>query len=220
VVPAGVEVTLRGNANLSTGGTAEDVTDLLPEDTRELCVRAARTIGLDVAGIDIVCEDIARPLAAQRGAVIEVNAAPGIRMHEFPSRGKPRDAGAAIVESMFGMDDGRIPLVAVTGTNGKTTTSLLIAHTARMAGYGTGLTTTEGVYINDRLVKKGDCTGYHSARTILGAPEVDSRCWKRRAAASSSAAWRMTAATSPSCSTSAPTTSAWTASTRSATWRA
>jgi cyanophycin synthetase len=173
VVPAGVEVTLRGNANLSTGGTAEDVTDLLPEDTRELCVRAARTIGLDVAGIDIVCEDIARPLAAQRGAVIEVNAAPGIRMHEFPSRGKPRDAGAAIVESMFGMDNGRIPLVAVTGTNGKTTTSLLIAHTARMAGYGTGLTTTEGVYINDRLVKKGDCTGYHSARTILGAPEVD-----------------------------------------------
>lgn len=173
VPPAGVTVDLRGNANLSTGGTAEDVTDLLPQETRALCVRAARTIGLDVAGIDIVCEDIARPLREQHGGIIEVNAAPGIRMHQYPSRGQPRDAGAAIVDALFGADDGRIPLVAVTGTNGKTTTTLLIAHAVRMAGLRTGVTTTEGVYIDGQRVMKGDCTGYRSARSVLSSPEVD-----------------------------------------------
>ena len=173
IVPAGITVDLRGNANLSTGGTAEDVTDLLPEETREICIRAARTIGLDVAGIDVICQDIAQPLREQRGGIIEVNAAPGIRMHQYPSRGTPRDAGAAIVEALFGEDDGRIPVVAVTGTNGKTTTSLLVAHTARLAGLRTGTTTTEGVYIDGQLTMKGDCTGYRSARSILGSPEVD-----------------------------------------------
>jgi cyanophycin synthetase len=173
-VPAsGVQVDLRGSANLSTGGTAEDVTDLLPPETRDICVRAARTIGLDVAGIDIVCQDIARPLREQGGGVIEVNAAPGIRMHQYPSRGTPRDAGAAIVDALFGEDDGRIPVVAVTGTNGKTTTSLLIAHTTRLAGLSTGVTTTEGVYIDGERIVKGDCTGYRSARTVLASPDVD-----------------------------------------------
>jgi cyanophycin synthetase len=100
---AGEPVDLRGNANLSTGGTAEDVTDLLPQETRDICIRAARTIGLDVAGIDIVCQDISQPLREQRGGIIEVNAAPGIRMHQYPSRGTPRD-------------DGRIPVIAVPGT--------------------------------------------------------------------------------------------------------
>jgi cyanophycin synthetase len=173
VLPGGVSVDLRGNANLSTGGTAEDVTDLLPAETRDICVRAARTIGLDVAGIDIVCEDISKPLREQAGGIIEVNAAPGIRMHQYPSRGTPRDAGAAIVDALFGDDDGRIPVVAVTGTNGKTTTSLLIAHAARMAGLRTGVTTTEGVYIDGRPTLKGDCTGYRSARSVLSSPEVD-----------------------------------------------
>ncbi|HWJ93560.1 MAG TPA: Mur ligase family protein, partial [Telluria sp.] len=173
VPPAGVTVDLRGNANLSTGGTAEDVTDLLPQETRDICVRAARTIGLDVAGIDIVCEDIAKPLREQRGGIIEVNAAPGIRMHQYPSRGQPRDAGDAIAEALFGQDDGRIPLVAVTGTNGKTTTTLLVAHAVRMAGLRTGVTTTEGVYIDGQLTMKGDCTGYRSARSVLASPEVD-----------------------------------------------
>jgi cyanophycin synthetase len=173
VPPAGVPVDLRGNANLSTGGTAEDVTDLLPEETRAICVRAARTIGLDVAGIDIVCQDISKPLRQQHGGVIEVNAAPGIRMHQYPSRGTPRDAGACIVEALFGGGDGRIPVVAVTGTNGKTTTSLLIAHATRMAGLRTGVTTTEGVYIDGQLTMKGDCTGYRSARSVLASPEVD-----------------------------------------------
>ncbi len=173
IVPAGISVDLRGNANLSTGGTAEDVTDLLPEETREICIRAARTIGLDVAGIDVICQDIAQPLREQGGGIIEVNAAPGIRMHQYPSRGTPRDAGDAIVEALFGQDDGRIPVVAVTGTNGKTTTSLLMAHTARLAGLCTGVTTTEGVYIDGQRLKQGDCTGYRSARSILTSPEVD-----------------------------------------------
>ncbi|MEW6371522.1 MAG: cyanophycin synthetase [Pseudomonadota bacterium] len=173
VVPAGISVDLRGNANLSTGGTAEDVTDLLPEETRDICIRAARTIGLDVAGIDVICQDISQPLREQRGGIIEVNAAPGIRMHQYPSRGTPRDAGAAIVEALFGQDDGRIPVVAVTGTNGKTTTSLLIAHAARLTGQRTGVTTTEGVYIDGQRIMEGDCTGYRSARTLLTSPEVD-----------------------------------------------
>lgn len=170
---AGVTVQLRGNANLSTGGTAEDVTDLLPEQTRELCVRAARTIGLDVAGIDIVCEDIARPLREQHGGIIEVNAAPGIRMHQYPSHGEPRDAGAAIVEAMFGEDDGRIPLIAVTGSQGKSTTTLLIGHAAHMAGVRAGMTTTRGAHINADLVMQGDCSGYRAARSVLASTEID-----------------------------------------------
>ncbi|TFW11318.1 cyanophycin synthetase [Massilia arenosa] len=173
VPAAGVGVDLRGNANLSTGGTAEDVTDLLPEETREICIRAARTIGLDVAGIDIICQDIAQPLVAQGGGIIEVNAAPGIRMHQYPSRGKPRDAGGAIVESLFGQDNGRIPVIAVTGTNGKTTTTLLAAHIARGTGLNTGVATTSGVYINGKMTMEGDCTGYKSARSLLTSPEVD-----------------------------------------------
>ena len=173
VLTAGISADLRGNANLSTGGTAEDVTDLLPEETRDLCLRAARTIGLDVAGIDIICDDIALPLRAQRGGVIEVNAAPGIRMHQYPSRGAPRDAGDAIVEALFGDGDGRVPVIAVTGTNGKTTTSLLIEHAVRLAGLRTGVTTTSGVYLDGLLAYEGDCTGYHSARSVLGSPDVD-----------------------------------------------
>ncbi|QOY92391.1 cyanophycin synthetase [Massilia sp. UMI-21] len=173
VLPVGVPAELRGNANLSTGGTAEDVTALLPESTRRLCVRAAGKIGLDVAGIDIVCRDIALPLDAQGGAIIEVNAAPGIRMHEHPSRGAPVDAGDAIVQGLMGESDGRIPLIAITGTNGKTTTTLLIGHTVRMAGKVAGVTTTEGVFIDGKQVAKGDCTGYWSARTVLGSPDVE-----------------------------------------------
>ena len=173
IPPNGRRVTLRSNANLSTGGTAEDVTDLLPEDTRDICVRAARKIGLDVAGIDLVCADIAQPLEAQHGAIIEVNAAPGIRMHQYPSEGTPRDAGEAIVQAMYGDDNGRIPVIAITGTNGKTTTTLMTAHCVRQAGFRTGATTTEGIYIDGKRIVKGDCSGYWSARTVLTAPEVD-----------------------------------------------
>ncbi|HYD54495.1 MAG TPA: cyanophycin synthetase [Gemmatimonadaceae bacterium] len=174
IVPAGTLVLLRGNANLSTGGTAEDVTDRLHPDTAHACERAARAVGLDVAGVDLVCEDIGRGLGEQRGAIIEVNAAPGIRMHEFPSSGVARRAGAAIVDSLFRPgEDGRIPVIAVTGTNGKTTTTLAIGSVMRAAGYHTGVTTTEGVYIDERQVKQGDCSGYWSARMVLTSPEVE-----------------------------------------------
>jgi cyanophycin synthetase len=173
VPPAGVVVALRGNANLSTGGTVQDVTDLLPRSTVVACVRAAKAVGLDVAGIDIVCEDISQPLDAQEGGIIEVNAAPGIRMHQYPSLGQARDAGDAIIESMFGTGKGRIPLIAVTGTNGKTTTTRLIEHAARRSGLSTGMATTEGVYIKGELTMAGDCSGYHSARSLLAAPDVD-----------------------------------------------
>ncbi|KQQ36242.1 cyanophycin synthetase [Duganella sp. Leaf126] len=173
VPPAGVVVALRGNANLSTGGTAEDATDLLHPLTRDICIRAARTIGLDVAGIDIICRDIGVPLDEQDGGIIEVNAAPGIRMHQYPSSGQPRDAGDAIVEAMFGKDNGRIPVIAVTGTNGKTTTALLLGHAGRVAKLGTGVTTTEGVFINGTRIDQGDCSGYWSARKVLTSTEVD-----------------------------------------------
>uniref|UniRef100_UPI0017DE798A cyanophycin synthetase n=1 Tax=Methylibium sp. TaxID=2067992 RepID=UPI0017DE798A len=174
VPAAGRTVRLRGNANLSTGGTAEDVTGRVHPDTACACVRAARKIGLDVAGIDIVCTDIAVPLEAQRGAIIEVNAAPGIRMHEHPSHGERHFVGRAIVDSLFPNDgDGRIPVVAVTGTNGKTTTTLAIAHVMQRLGRVTGVTTTEGIFIDGNPVVRGDCTGYWSARTVLTSPETE-----------------------------------------------
>ena len=173
VPPAGRRVLLRGNANLSSGGTAEDVTDRLPQQTLAMCVRAVRMIGLDVAGIDLVCEDIGVPLDGRNGAVIEINAAPGLRMHEYPSAGTPRDAGAAVVESMFGAADGRVPIIAVTGTNGKTTTTLMIEHTLRLAGIGTGCATSEGVFINGEAITGGDGGGYSSARAVLAAPQVE-----------------------------------------------
>ena len=174
VPAAGRRVRLRGNANLSTGGISEDVTARVHPDTARACVRAARKIGLDVAGIDLVCDDMARPLEEQRGAIIEVNAAPGIRMHEHPSLGERHAVGKAIVGSLFpDGDDGRIPIVAVTGTNGKTTTTLGIAHALQRVGKACGVATTEGITIDGHRVRRGDCTGYWSARTVLTAPEVE-----------------------------------------------
>lgn len=174
VLPWGRAVRLRGNANLSTGGTAEDVTGELHPDTGRACVRAARKIGLDVAGIDLVCADIRRPLAEQNGAIIEVNAAPGIRMHEHPSRGERHHVGEAIVNSLFPAgNDGRIPTIAITGSNGKTTTTLAVAHVLQRLGHITGVATTEGVYVGGQRVAAGDCTGYWSARTVLTSPEVE-----------------------------------------------
>ncbi|MFL6660802.1 MAG: cyanophycin synthetase, partial [Rhizobacter sp.] len=167
-------VRLRGNANLSTGGTAEDVTAELHPDTARACVSAAEKIGLDVAGIDIVCRDIRRPLAEQHGAVIEVNAAPGIRMHEHPSRGERHHVGEAICRSLFPPgNEGRIPVVAITGSNGKTTTTLAVAHVLQRLGRTTGVATTEGVFVDGQRVAEGDCTGYWSARTVLTSPKVE-----------------------------------------------
>ncbi len=167
-------VRVRCNANLSTGGTAQDVTREIHPDTALACVRAAQKVGLDVAGIDVVCPDIALPLLAQGGAIIEVNAAPGIRMHEKVNGGERHHAGCAIVDSLFADDDdGRVPIVAVTGSNGKTTTTLSIAHVLQRIGYVTGVATTVGISVAGRRIKVGDCTGYWSARTVLTSPEVE-----------------------------------------------
>jgi cyanophycin synthetase len=174
-VPARDQVVpLRENANLSTGGSAEDVTDLIHPANALACVRAAQKVGLDVAGIDLVCKDIAIPLKEQGGAIIEVNAAPGIRMHQHPAKGEPHDVGAAIVSSLFPAGTpARIPVIAVTGTNGKTTTTHMIAHVLQQGGVATGVTTTEGIYVNGREVSTGDSSGYWSARTVLTDPSVE-----------------------------------------------
>jgi cyanophycin synthetase len=178
---AGQIVLIRRNANLSTGGTATDVTDRVHPDNALLAIDAARAVGLDIAGVDIVALDIGRPLKAQNGGVVEVNAGPGLRMHLEPSAGKPRDVGAAIVESLFppgspsgrGEQDGRIPVVAVTGVNGKTTTTRLIAHILRTAGQSVGMTTTDGIYLDGRRTETRDCSGPQSARAIFLNPRVD-----------------------------------------------
>lgn len=170
----GRRVILRNNANLSTGGTATDVTDDVHPEVAARCIAAARMIGLDICGVDVVCETVMRPLEEQRGGIVEVNAAPGLRMHTNPSFGKGRDVGAAIIAHMFPQQaNGRIPVVAVTGTNGKTTTVRLISHILKTAGQRVGMTDTNGVYINGRQIDSGDCSGPRSARSVLMHPDVD-----------------------------------------------
>ncbi|WZO96711.1 cyanophycin synthetase [Isosphaeraceae bacterium EP7] len=174
VPAAGLLVLIRRNANLSTGGTAIDVTDEIHPDVAARAVDAARVIGLDVAGIDVVARDISRPLEEQAGIIVEVNAGPGLRMHLEPSVGQPRPVGRAIIDMLFPPgDDGRIPIVAVTGVNGKTTTSRLIAHLARQTGKNVGLTCTDGIYIGTRQVETGDCSGPKSAWSVLLNPAVE-----------------------------------------------
>ncbi len=174
-IPAVSQVVLiRRNANLSTGGTAADVTDLVHPDVAARAVEAAHVIGLDVAGVDVIAVNIGRPLEEQSGAIVEVNAAPGLRMHLEPSSGKPRAVGDAIVDTLFGgAENGRIPIVAVTGVNGKTTTTRFIAHLVRATGRRVGMTCTEGVYFNDRRIQTGDCSGPQSAQNVLLNPSVD-----------------------------------------------
>jgi cyanophycin synthetase len=166
-------VLLRQNANLSTGGTSEDVTDIIHPDVSARAVEAARIIGLDVAGIDIVTADITQSLESQRGVVIEVNAGPGLRMHLEPTVGSPRDVGAAIVDTLFPPgDDGRIPVAAVTGTNGKSTVVRLLSHLATTGGATVGTTCTEGIWVGGRQIDGGDCSGPASARRVLANPSV------------------------------------------------
>ena len=174
-VPAkGQRVVLRNNANLSTGGSATDVTDDVHPEVAARAVDAARMVGLDICGVDVVCDTVLRPLEAQSGGVVEVNAAPGLRMHLSPSYGKGRPVGEAIVSTLFAPgDDGRIPVVAVTGTNGKTTTVRLIAHLMSAGGLRVGMTNTDGVYVNGRQTDSGDCSGPRSARNVLMHPDVD-----------------------------------------------
>lgn len=174
VLPKSTVAVLRRNANLSTGGMATDVTDQVHPDLAARAVDAARVVGLDIAGVDVVCVDVGVPLEEQAGVIVEVNAAPGLRMHLEPSAGQPRPVGEAIVATMFPEgDDGRIPVVAISGTNGKTTTTRLVSHIFRATGKRVGMTCTDGIYLNDRRVDTGDCSGPKSARAVLLNPQVD-----------------------------------------------
>ena len=174
-VPArGQRVPLRHNANLSTGGTATDVSDEVHPEVAERAITAAQTVGLHVCGVDMVCQSVLRPLEEQGGGIVEVNAAPGLRMHLSPSYGKSRNVGEAIVNHLFAPgEDGRIPVVAVTGTNGKTTTARLIAHLFASSGRVVGMTNTDGVYVGGRQIDSGDCSGPKSARSVLMHPDVE-----------------------------------------------
>lgn len=174
-IPArGRRVILRNNANLSTGGTATDVTGDVHPEVAARAVAAAQMIGLDICGVDVVCESVLRPLEAQNGGVVEVNAAPGLRMHLSPSYGKGRAVGGAMINELFAHgDDGRVPVVAVTGTNGKTTVTRLIAHLLTASGLRCGMTNTDGVYVDGRQTDSGDCSGPKSARNVLMHPDVD-----------------------------------------------
>ena len=174
IPPQGARIILRNNANLSTGGTATDVTDDVHPELAARAVAAAQMVGLDICGVDIVCNSVHKPLEEQEGGIVEVNAAPGLRMHLSPSYGKGRAVGDAIIATMFGDgDDARIPVVAVAGTNGKTTTVRLITHLLAQNGLRVGMTNTDGVYIDRQRIDTGDCSGPRSARNVLFHPDVD-----------------------------------------------
>ena len=174
VPPKGMRVIMRNNANLSTGGSATDVTDDVHPEVAASAVLAAQMVGLDICGVDIVCETILRPLEEQNGGIIEVNAAPGLRMHLSPSFGKGRDVGKAVIDQMFPEgENARIPVVAVTGTNGKTTTVRLISHLLASSGLRMGIANTDGVFANGYQFDSGDCAGPQSALRVLMHPNVD-----------------------------------------------
>ncbi|WP_333859649.1 cyanophycin synthetase [Clostridium sp.] len=172
ILPKNKKLTLRENGNLSTGGKSIDYTDSICKENIDICERAANAIGLDICGIDICCSDISKPLFQGGGAIIEVNAAPGIRMHHYPGKGNSRNVAGAILDMMFPKFKS-IPLVSVTGTNGKTTTTRLIAHILSKAGYKVGMTTTGGIYIDNKCICRGDTTGYLSAKTVLENNKVE-----------------------------------------------
>lgn len=174
-IPAKDElVLLKPTANLSTGGTSTDVTEEVHPVNIFLAERIAKIIGLDICGIDIVATDLKTPLFENGGAVLEVNAAPGFRMHVEPSEGIGRNVAEPVVDMLYpNRSNGRIPIIAITGTNGKTTTSRLTAHICKTAGYKVGFTTSDGVYIQNQMMMKGDCTGPRSAEFVLKDPTVD-----------------------------------------------
>lgn len=167
-------VLLKTTANLSTGGTSTDVTDEVHPANIVMCERIAKIIGLDICGIDIMAQDLHTPVSENGGAILEVNAAPGFRMHIDPSEGLGRNAAEPVIDMLFpDRSNGRIPIIAITGTNGKTTTTRLTAHISKSAGKKVGYTTSDGVYIQNQLLMKGDCTGPISAQFVLKDPTVD-----------------------------------------------
>lgn len=165
---------LASTANMSTGGTAVDVTDIMHPDNRDICERAAMVIGLDVAGIDLIMPDITKSIRKEGGGICEVNAGPGFRMHLQPSKGKRRNVAKPVMDMLFPPEAPyRVPIVAITGTNGKTTTSRMVAHILKMTGKRVGLTTSSGIYIDNELFLEGDTTGPWSARVVLRDPTID-----------------------------------------------
>ena len=175
VISKGERLILKDTANLSTGGTAEDITDIIHPANVSMAERISKIIDLDICGIDIMTTDISKPLSETGGAVLEVNAGPGFRMHLSPTTGLPRNVAAPVIDKLFPIkgETGRIPIIATSGTNGKTTTTRLIAHIAKMNGYRVGYTTSDGVYIQNRLLMTGDCTGPASAEFVLKDPTVN-----------------------------------------------
>jgi len=167
-------IILKTTANLSTGGTATDVTDALHPDVIFVAERISRIMNMDICGIDLISTDITRPLHETGSVILEVNAAPGFRMHLYPSNGIKRDVGRAVMDMLYpSQNTFRIPIIAITGTNGKTTTSRLMAFIASQAGFNVGLTTSDGIYIQGRMVEQGDTTGPKSARYVLQDPTID-----------------------------------------------
>lgn len=165
---------LRSTANLSTGGTAIDVTDIVHPDNRDMAIRSIKAIGLDVGGVDFLTDDISKSYKEIGGGICECNAAPGFRMHVAPSEGQPRDVAGKVMDMLFPPgSQSKIPIAAITGTNGKTTTSRMLASIMKAGGFTTGMTSTDGVYIDGHLTVKGDMTGPTSAQIVLRDPNVD-----------------------------------------------
>ncbi len=167
-------VYLKSTANLSTGGTSVDVTDMMHPENIFLCERISRVIGLDICGVDIMAENLTQPLKENGGCILEVNAAPGFRMHLAPSEGLPRNVASPVIDMLYPPGKpSRIPIIAVTGTNGKTTTTRLLAHIVKNNGYKVGFTTSDGIYVQNHMMEKGDTTGPVSAEYILKDPTVE-----------------------------------------------
>ena len=174
VLPQGDILYLRSTANLSTGGTAIDMTDVVHPDNKDMAERAIKAVGLDVGGVDFLIDDITRSYKDIGGAIVEVNAAPGFRMHVAPSEGTPRDVSGKVMDMLFPVGSrARIPIAAITGTNGKTTTSRMLSHIMKASGHTVGMTSTDGVYVDGKLSVKGDMTGPMSAQIVLRDPSVD-----------------------------------------------
>ena len=172
ILEKGKKLILRQNSNLSTGGIAVDCTDDISEENKEICIRAAKAIGLDICGVDICTKSIKKSLL-EEGAIIEVNAAPGLRMHSYPAIGKKRNVGIEIVNMMYNNNPKNIPVISITGTHGKTTTTRIINSTLSKMGYCVGMTSTDGIYINGACIDNGDDTGFESAKCVLFNKDVD-----------------------------------------------